>query len=107
MIINFNSDFKSNLNSYSDKNEVGELEKLLLLWKRFMEKFTEKPYSSSTTTEIATFNIEKEITDILFNLDKSIYSGNESAIELKKINELKIKANSIAENKISQINNEQ
>ena len=99
----FNEEFSYCLKKYSEKNNPKELEKLLLLWKRFMENFTKKPYSSSTTMEISLFNDDKEMMDILHKSDKSIYSGSNLPIETSDLNKLQLKANTISKDKINQI----
>ena len=99
----FNEKFSYCLKKYSEKNNPKELEKLLLLWKRFMENFTKKPYSSSTTMEISLFNDDKEMMDILHKSDKSIYSGSNLPIETSDLNKLQLKANTISKDKINQI----
>ena len=102
-IKSFNEEFSYCLKKYSEKNNPKELEKLLLLWKRFMENFTKKPYSSSTTMEISLFNDDKEMMDILHKSDKSIYSGSNLPIETSDLNKLQLKANTISKDKINQI----
>ena len=102
----FNIEFELLSKNYSKNNKIRELEKLLLLWKRFMEKFTNKPFSSSTTNEISYFINDKNILRILSISDKCIYSDNNSPIELKNLNSLKLKANSVADKHIVNIRNE-
>ena len=102
----FNIEFELLSKNYSKNNKIRELEKLLLLWKRFMEKFTNKPFSSSTTNEISYFINDKNILGILSTSDKCIYSDNSSPIELKNLNALKLKANSVADKHIVNIRNE-
>ena len=106
LIIKFNNEFKFLSKNYSKNNHTKELEQLLLLWKRFMEKFTKKPYASSTTNEISVFAKDKKIIQILSASDKSIYSEDNTPIELEKLNTLKLKATIIAENEITNIKNE-
>ena len=47
---------------------INNLERLLLLWKRFKEKLTNKPYLSSTTNEISLFLKKKDIISQKRNL---------------------------------------
>ena len=102
----FNIEFELLSKNYSKNNKIRELEKLLLLWKRFMEKFTNKPFSSSTTNEISYFINDKNILGILSISDKCIYSDNNSPIELENLNALKLKANNVADKYIVNIRNE-
>ena len=48
----FNNEFDKILSNYLETKETKFLENLLLLWKRFMERLSKKPYSSSTTSEL-------------------------------------------------------
>ena len=102
----FNIEFELLSKNYSKNNKIRELEKLLLLWKRFMEKFTNKPFSSSTTNEISYFINDKNILGILSTSDKCIYSDNNSPIELENLNALKLKAKNVADKYIVNIRNE-
>ena len=102
----FNIEFELLSKNYSKNNKIRELEKLLLLWKRFMEKFTNKPFSSSTTNEISYFINDKNILGILSTSDKCIYSDNNSSIELENLNALKFKAKNVADKYIVNIRNE-
>ena len=102
----FNIEFELLSKNYSKNNKIRELEKLLLLWKRFMEKFTNKPFSSSTTNEISYFINDKNILGILSTSDKCIYSDNNSSIELENLNALKLKAKNVADKYIVNIRNE-
>ena len=102
----FNIEFELLSKNYSKNNKIRELEKLLLLWKRFMEKFTNKPFSSSTTNEISYFINDKNILGILSTSDKCIYSDNKSPIELENLNALKLKAKNVADKYIVNIRNE-
>ena len=102
----FNIEFELLSKNYSKNNKIRELEKLLLLWKRFMEKFTNKPFSSSTTNEISYFINDKNILGILSTSDKCIYSDNNSSIELENLNALKLKAKNVADKHIVNIRNE-
>ena len=66
-------------------------------------KISQKPYSSSTTMEISSFNKDKEMIDILLKSDKSIYSGSNLPIETTDLNKLQLRANIISKDKINQI----
>ena len=69
----------------SSKNEI---EKLLVIWKVFMEFISNKTYLSSTTKEIEKFNNNKKIISSLKEFDKNIYSPNKNILKSKDINNL-------------------
>jgi len=102
----FNNEFDKILSNYLETKETKFLENLLLLWKRFMERLSKKPYSSSTTSEIAIFNNNKRSINTLEEIDKSIYSKSENIIDKNKINVLRNESIKLSKNYINQLINE-
>ena len=96
----FNNDFDYNLKDYLNNQEKNDLERLLLLWKRFMEKLSKRPYSTSTTTEISSFLENKKLLNLLKDIDRNLYSNNKDGIKLSSINLLKKEANNLLDNNI-------
>lgn len=101
----FNSDFESILDQYEINKNINDLERLLLLWKRFKEKLTNKPYLSSTTNEISLFLKKKDIINILQEIDENLYSNNKDYINSNKLNKLQIEANNTSYKEIKKIGN--
>ncbi len=101
----FNSDFESILDQYEINKNINDLERLLLLWKRFKEKLTNKPYLSSTTNEISLFLKKKDIINILQEIDENLYSNNKDYINSNKLNKLQIEANNTSYKEIEKIGN--
>ena len=101
----FNSDFESILDQYEINKNINDLERLLLLWKRFKEKLTNKPYLSSTTNEISLFLKKKDIIKILQEIDENLYSNNKDYINSNKLNKLQIEANNTSYKEIKKIGN--
>ena len=101
----FNSDFESILDQYEINKNINDLERLLLLWKRFKEKLTNKPYLSSTTNEISLFLKKKDIIKILQEIDENLYSNNKNYINSNKLNKLQIEANNTSYKEIKKIGN--
>lgn len=62
-----------------DQNEPvkGKAEKVLVLWKKYLEKLESKPYTQLTTKEIIQYYKPESIADTLKALDRTIY-GNQS-----------------------------
>lgn len=101
--LKFNKQFEILNINYQKNNGKIELEKLILFWKRYFEKLTTYPFSSSTTTEISQFYKDKDIIKLLNEIDKFLYSNVSELIEIKKISVLKDKASLITEEKINLI----
>ncbi len=101
--LKFNQQFEILNYNYQKNNGKIELEKLILFWKRYFEKLTTYPFSSSTTTEISHFYNDKDIIMLLNEIDKYLYSNVSELIEIKKISILKNKASLITEEKINLI----
>jgi len=96
----FNNDFDYILKDYLKNQDKNYLERLLLLWKRFMEKLSKRPYSTSTTTEISSFLENKKLLNLLKDIDRNLYSNNKDGIKLSSINLLKKEANNLLDNNI-------
>tara|TARA_B100001758_G_scaffold63911_1_gene53242 strand:+ start:1581 stop:2459 length:879 start_codon:yes stop_codon:yes gene_type:complete len=103
----FKNEFDYILNKYLNTNNIKFLENLILKWKRFMEKLSKKPYSSSTTSEISIFNKNIKSIKTLKEIDKCIYSENEFIIDKNKLIILKDESIRLSENYINQLKNEE
>ena len=103
----FKNEFDTILSSYLNTNDIKFLENLLLKWKRFMEKLSKKPYSSSTSSEISLFNKNIKIIKTLKEIDKCIYSENEFITDKNKLIILRDESINLSENYINQLKNEQ
>ena len=103
----FKNEFDTILSSYLNTNDIMFLENLLLKWKRFMEKLSKKPYSSSTSSEISLFNKNIKSIKTLKEIDKCIYSENEFIIDKNKLIILRDESINLSENYINQLKNEQ
>ena len=84
----FESKFQKQQIIYKIEKSKYEIEKLLVIWKVFMEFISNKTYLSSTTKEIEKFNSNKKIISSLKEFDKTIYSPNKNILESKDINNL-------------------
>ena len=96
----FNNDFDYILKDYLKSQDKNYLERLLLLWKRFMEKLSKRPYSTSTTSEISSFLENKKLLNLLKDIDRNLYSNNKDGIKPSSINLLKKEANNLSDNNI-------
>jgi len=84
----FETKFQKQHMIYRKEKSKNEIEKLLVIWKVFMEFISNKTYLSSTTKEIKKFNSNKKIISSLKEFDKNIYSPNKNILESKDINNL-------------------
>ena len=84
----FETKFQKQHMIYRKEKSKNEIEKLLVIWKMFMEFISNKTYLSSTTKEIEKFNSNKKIISSLKEFDKNIYSPNKNILESKDINNL-------------------
>lgn len=84
----FKTKFQKQQMIYKKEKSKNEIEKLLVIWKVFMEFISNKTYLSSTTKEIKKFNSNKKIISSLKEFDKNIYSPNKNILESKDINNL-------------------
>ena len=84
----FETKFQKQQMIYKKEKSKNEIEKLLVIWKVFMEFISNKAYLASTTKEIEKFNSNKKIITSLKEFDKNIYSPNKNTLESKDINNL-------------------
>ena len=105
-IRHFSKSFNASTKKYSISNKKKSLEHSLLVWKRFMEKNSNMPYSSSTTSEICEFTTEKNIKKILFEIDKILYSNTDEKYSIDNLDKLNNKAIAVCKKIIKKINDE-
>lgn len=101
----FKNEFDDILSNYQNTNDIKFLENLLLKWKRFMEKLSKKPYSSSTTSEISIFNKNVKNIKTLREIDKCIYSENKNIIDKNNLIMLRNESIHLSKNYINKLKN--
>ena len=101
----FNQEFSYLLKKYELNNDINDLESVLLLWKRFMDKLTDKAYLSLTTNEISPLLKNKNLIKTLQEIDKNLYSNNKEVISSNKLNKLFSEANNTSKREIKKIQN--
>lgn len=101
----FNQEFSYLLKKYELNNDINDLESVLLLWKRFMDKLTDKAYLSLTTNEISPLIKNKNLIKTLQEIDKNLYSNNKEIIKSNKLKDLKIEANNTSNKEVKRIEN--
>lgn len=101
----FNQEFSYLLKKYELNNDINDLESVLLLWKRFMDKLTDKAYLSLTTNEISPLIKNKNLIKTLQEIDKNLYSNNKEVISSNNLNKLFSEANNTSKTEIKKIQN--
>ena len=78
----FNKEFEKIKKQFKANADKNNLEKIILIWKRYIEKLTSIPYSSMTTKEIIDFFDNENLIKSLKYIDEMIYS--DKLIEMDK-----------------------
>jgi hypothetical protein len=81
------------------------LEKALILWKQYIERLEQKPYSSMTTREITDNIPNEDLAEALKEIDLTIYGGTPSSNIIKALDSLKKIANMLYEQKRIEVKN--
>ena len=76
----------------------------LVVWKRYMERLEERPYTKYSTKEIVHMLDEAELSKALRSIDRMVYGGVVSNTEV--FNELREVSRSHYSEKIRKVNNE-
>lgn len=72
----FSSKFDNGILKIKQSETNAELiEKILVIWKAYMEKLEDRPFTKYTSKEILKVGFEKELKDVLQNIDRSIYGA--------------------------------
>ena len=99
-------DYESLKNKMDNNKDKKILEKIILNWKRYMEKITTFPYSSSTSTEILNFNDDDKLKELLVEVDHILYSDKEMNLNNLSLKYLIFMAEKNTNNIINKIENE-
>jgi len=60
---------------YTVSHSVGDLEDMLSVWKKYLQKLEKIPYTTLTTKEISALFDINQLTSSLQNFDRAIYGG--------------------------------
>lgn len=70
----FSQSFENGINKIKSNEDSGELiEEVLVIWKQYMEKLEDKPFTKYTSKEIAKAGYDEVLTHTLQNIDRAIY----------------------------------
>ncbi len=72
----FTDDFDHSFASLRRNTNELELEKLLVIWKKYMEKLEDRPYTKLTSKEIVRLADAGDLSGALKEIDRSIYSAS-------------------------------
>lgn len=89
----FNRTYQRLGRSISKLSGVANVEKALILWKKYIERLSRKPYSSFTTKEILLSIPDNELAEALREIDMTIYGGGFSPKVLASLATLQNVAN--------------
>ncbi|QSE99090.1 hypothetical protein [Fulvivirga lutea] len=63
------------------KESIKQTEKILLVWKKYLEKLEKTPYTKMTTKELLSHEHIVRIGDELKSIDKAIYGGKQESMQ--------------------------
>ena len=99
------------LHSFADasqqvQSEFSQLnaERVLVIWKRYMERLEERPYTKYSTKEIVHMLNEADLSNALRSIDKMVYGGVVANVDV--FDELREVSRSHYSEKIRKVNNE-
>ena len=69
----FSTAFEKGIRNVRKNNDATLIEEVLLIWKRYMEKLEDKPFTKYTTREILNSGYDQLLKDVLRSIDRSIY----------------------------------
>lgn len=80
----FSDDFDSGINKIK-RSETSRplIEEILVVWKQYMERLEDRPFTKYTSKEIIKMGFEKELKEVLKSIDQAIY-GSLSDAEMHK-----------------------
>jgi hypothetical protein len=71
----FLQEFRQTRGALGQSDTVLMLEKMVVLWKQYIETLSNKPYSTYTTKEISDRIPDKALTEALKHIDRTVYGG--------------------------------
>ncbi len=84
----FSTDFDQMFGDLRKSGDHTITEKLLILWKKYMEKLENRPYTKLTSREIASLSDAGKFSETLKSIDKSIYGKTAIDIVYKNFEQL-------------------
>ena len=88
----FISSYDKSVEKASKSMDPESILKAIVLWKKYMEKLADIPYSSLTTKELKAYDSKVERLELLRSLDRSIYGGNVGSDVPDHLNQLRTEA---------------
>jgi hypothetical protein len=85
----FVQEFDLNVADLLKDTSVKSTEMVLGLWKKYLEKLENQPYTKLTTKELLTSGFEPKMKNVLQAIDRNIYSGKTNLNIRKSFDELK------------------
>ncbi len=69
----FSQSFEKGIGRVKKDHDINLLEEVLVVWKKYMERLEDKPFTKYTTREILNSGYDQTLKDVLRNIDRSIY----------------------------------
>lgn len=88
----FLADFERKSITLSRNHSTSDLDKLLGIWKKYLEEITQKPIKTFTSKEIAEFIENESLYNALSKIDRAIYGGEFTEEIISNLTILKIVA---------------
>ncbi len=98
----FVTDYNQTLAQGADSHTT---ERALVLWKSYLEKLRDQPYSSFTGKEIARLHPEAELAEPLRDADRAIYGGKVNGQTEKSLEKLREYAKSAFQERLNNLKN--
>ncbi len=84
----FSSEFEKGINKIRKSDDKVLIEEVLVVWKKYMEKLEDRPFTKYTTREIAKAGYGGELQSVLKSIDRAIYSSMDSEAMYKNFEKL-------------------
>lgn len=73
----FSMEFERGINKIKQNNDTALIEEILIIWKKYMEKLEDRPFTKYTTREIVKAGYGDNLHTVLKNIDRSIYGSKD------------------------------
>ena len=101
----FSSRFEEWINKLKNNDDSAFVEEALIIWKSYMEKLEDKPFTKYTTKEILRSGYGDDLKSVLVDIDRSIYGNYEAQGMHRNFESLEDFALERYQNKLKEISN--
>ena len=97
--------FDRGVSKMKKDREIKNIESVVVVWKKYMEKLEDKPFTKYTTREILNSGYDQSLKDSLKNIDRSIYGRRDDEAMHKNFETLEDFTQERYNNKVQEVNN--